>query len=114
MEIELSQLTAVGIPVQGKVRLGEPGPGGLAADATRFPEPLDVVGHARRVGDLVLVTAHVAGKAILQCGRCLALVEEPLNLDFEARYAPDEAIWRQEAPLSEPFDVPDVPGMHFS
>ena len=88
MEVELSQLTAVGIPLQGSVRINA---GDEAPDGARFPEPLEVDGRARRVGDLVVVAARVLGKAVLQCGRCLASVEQPLDIDFEAKFAPQSA-----------------------
>lgn len=97
MEVELSHLTATGVPIHGAVRLTEglgttAAGGDSAPDGVRFPEPLAVDGRVSRVGDLVLVAAHVAGKAVLQCGRCLTSVEHPLSLDFEARYAPHSAI----------------------
>lgn len=87
MEIELSQLTAAGLPIQGHVRIAEEADGFGASAGAAFPEPLAVDGRVVRAGDLIVVSAHVTGAATLECGRCLTRVEHGLSLDFEARYA---------------------------
>jgi hypothetical protein len=87
VEIELSHLTAAGVPIRGAVRIASETDGCGASSGAAFPEPLAVDGRVFRAGDLIVVSAHVTGAAILECGRCLSRVEHGLSLDFEARYA---------------------------
>lgn len=97
MEVELSQVKSVGLPVRGRIRLDpeQPGPsslpGDVAAGGVRFPEPLELDGTARRDGETFVVTGRITGHAVLACARCLAEVVRELDLAFEARFAPQSA-----------------------
>jgi uncharacterized metal-binding protein YceD (DUF177 family) len=86
MELELNRLSAVETPIEGEIRVGDPD-GSLARDGIRFPEPFHVQGSARMVRGVAVVTGHVTGALQLECGRCLGIVRQPIDLQFEARHA---------------------------
>jgi uncharacterized protein len=98
MDIELSQLTPVGIPLKGAIRLPDESSGSAdgAAASVRFPDPLDIEGRARRVGELIIVEGRIHGQVVMQCGRCLGDAVHPIDIEFESRFAPQPAASRDE------------------
>jgi uncharacterized protein len=87
MDIDLTRLTATETLVQGDVVIPDgDGRGSLADDGITFPGPVTVDARARRVKDRVLVAGTVRGAATLECGRCLARFERPLEIMFEVRF----------------------------
>lgn len=53
----------------------------------RFPEPLIIKGNISEAGeDMLLLTADVTGKVLLNCGYCTEAYEHPIDLSIEAKY----------------------------
>lgn len=59
----------------------------FSGEVLRFPEPLNVKGNITAVGEgMLLLTADVAGKVLLQCGYCMEYYEYPVALSVEVKY----------------------------
>jgi uncharacterized protein len=92
VEIELSRLAAIELPVCGELRLDDGASSGqgrsLASQGIRFPRPFRIDAVARRLETEILVMGRIEGEVQFECGRCLEPFAHAIGLDFAARYAP--------------------------
>jgi len=62
-----------------------PGDISWQGETIRFKEPLYVTGKVTNSGTVLILTAEVRSRIILQCGSCLEDYEQNLDFSFEAR-----------------------------